>query len=137
VRLDLADMPNGLDQVEFARQVFAPGTEIHTATTCVSDERSCPRWPRSSTHNRRTSTAQGLSASSGRCRNLDTRTRAASAVQPILPTPRLVGEPRTEFLIGPRIVTPADRTPILSHKRPQYCTQADMQEMRSNPLDLF
>jgi transposase-like protein len=29
-RLHLAEMPNGLDQVEFARQVIAPGTEIHT-----------------------------------------------------------------------------------------------------------
>ena len=26
----LADMPNGLDQVEFAREVIAPGTQIHT-----------------------------------------------------------------------------------------------------------
>ena len=30
-RLQLADMPNGLDQVEFARQVIAPGAEIHFA----------------------------------------------------------------------------------------------------------
>ena len=29
-RLDLAEVPNGLDQVEFARDVIAPGTEIHT-----------------------------------------------------------------------------------------------------------
>jgi hypothetical protein len=29
-RLQLADMPNGLDQVDFARQVIAPGAEIHT-----------------------------------------------------------------------------------------------------------
>jgi hypothetical protein len=29
-RLHLADMPNGLDQVEFAREVIAPGTQIHT-----------------------------------------------------------------------------------------------------------
>jgi len=33
----------------------------------------------------------------------------------ILPTCQLVGKPRPELLIGPRIVTPADRTPILSH----------------------
>ena len=31
----------------------------------------------------------------------------------ILPTPPLVGEPRPELLIGPRIVTPADRTPTV------------------------
>jgi hypothetical protein len=30
VRLDLAKVPNGVDQVEFAREVIAPGTEIHT-----------------------------------------------------------------------------------------------------------
>jgi hypothetical protein len=30
VRLDLAEMANSLDQVEFARKVIAPGTEIHT-----------------------------------------------------------------------------------------------------------
>jgi hypothetical protein len=30
VRLDVADTLNGLDQVEFARTVIAPGTEIHT-----------------------------------------------------------------------------------------------------------
>jgi hypothetical protein len=30
VRLDLADRPNGVDQVKFARKVIAPGTEIHT-----------------------------------------------------------------------------------------------------------
>jgi len=29
-RLQLADMPSGLDQVLFAREVIAPGTEIHT-----------------------------------------------------------------------------------------------------------
>jgi hypothetical protein len=29
-RLDLAEMANGLDQVEFAREVIAPGTQIHT-----------------------------------------------------------------------------------------------------------
>ena len=29
-RLQLADMPSGVDQVEFARDVIAPGTEIHT-----------------------------------------------------------------------------------------------------------
>ena len=33
----------------------------------------------------------------------------------ILPTRPLVGEPGPELLIGPRIVTPADRTPIVSH----------------------
>src|SRR4249919_4399895 len=33
----------------------------------------------------------------------------------ILPTRQLVGKPRPELLIGPRIVTPADRTPTLSH----------------------
>src|SRR5215207_5372942 len=33
----------------------------------------------------------------------------------ILPTRRRVGEPRPELLIRPRIVTPTDRTPILSH----------------------
>src|SRR5688572_24015512 len=33
----------------------------------------------------------------------------------ILPTGQLVGEPRPELLVGPRIVTPADRTPIASH----------------------
>src|SRR5512133_466388 len=32
-----------------------------------------------------------------------------------LPTRQLVGEPRPELLIGPRIITPAHRTPILSH----------------------
>ena len=31
----------------------------------------------------------------------------------ILPTPPIVGEPRPELLIGPRIVTPADRTPTV------------------------
>ena len=30
VRLDLAEMANSVDQVEFARKVIAPGTEIHT-----------------------------------------------------------------------------------------------------------
>lgn len=30
VRLDLAEVPNGVDQLEFARDVIAPGTEIHT-----------------------------------------------------------------------------------------------------------
>jgi hypothetical protein len=35
----------------------------------------------------------------------------------ILPTRRLVGKPRPELLIGPRIVTTADRTPNLSHDR--------------------
>ena len=30
VRLDLADRPNGVDQVDFAREVIAPGTEIRT-----------------------------------------------------------------------------------------------------------
>ena len=29
-RLDLAEVPNGVDQVEFACDVIAPGTEIHT-----------------------------------------------------------------------------------------------------------
>jgi hypothetical protein len=29
-RLQLADMPGGLDQVEFAGEVIAPGTQIHT-----------------------------------------------------------------------------------------------------------
>src|SRR5512133_3935737 len=33
----------------------------------------------------------------------------------ILPTRQLVRKPRPELLIGPRIVTAADRTPILSH----------------------
>src|SRR5512132_4191442 len=35
----------------------------------------------------------------------------------ILPTRPLVGEPRPELLIGPRIVTPTDRPPILSHNQ--------------------
>jgi hypothetical protein len=30
VRLDLAEVPNGVDQLAFAREVIAPGTEIHT-----------------------------------------------------------------------------------------------------------
>ena len=30
MRLDLAEVLNGLDQVEFARKVITPGTEIHT-----------------------------------------------------------------------------------------------------------
>jgi hypothetical protein len=30
VRLELADRLNGVDQVEFAGKVIAPGTEIHT-----------------------------------------------------------------------------------------------------------
>jgi hypothetical protein len=30
VRLDLPGVPNGVDQLEFARKVIAPGTEIHT-----------------------------------------------------------------------------------------------------------
>jgi hypothetical protein len=30
VRLDLAEVPNAMDQVEFAAEVIAPGTEIHT-----------------------------------------------------------------------------------------------------------
>src|SRR5215207_4842716 len=50
-----------------------------------------------------------------------TTTAAAGAREPvrpaqpsqILPTPPLVKEPRPELLIGPRIVTPADRTPIV------------------------
>src|SRR5215203_4613383 len=50
-----------------------------------------------------------------------TTTAAAGAGEPvrpaqpsqILPTPPLVKEPRPELLIGPRIVTPADRTPIV------------------------
>src|SRR5215207_9255992 len=33
----------------------------------------------------------------------------------ILPTRPLIGEPRSELLIGPRIVTPAGWTPIVSH----------------------
>src|SRR5829696_3180152 len=33
----------------------------------------------------------------------------------ILPTRPLIREPRSELLIGPRIVTPTDRTPIVSH----------------------
>src|SRR5688500_8233527 len=47
-----------------------------------------------------------------------TAARAREPVRPaqssqILPTPPLVGEPRPEVLIGPRIVTPADRTPTV------------------------
>src|SRR5215211_4571762 len=34
-RLDLAEVPNGVDQVEFACDVVAPGTEIHTDRTWV------------------------------------------------------------------------------------------------------
>src|SRR5215211_6729355 len=33
----------------------------------------------------------------------------------ILPTRQLVGKPGPKFLIGPRIVTPTDRTPTVSH----------------------
>ena len=55
------------------------------------------------------------SASSHRRRSVDTRTRAASANRQVLPTRPLVGEPGPELLIGPRIVTPADRTPIARH----------------------
>src|SRR5512133_4380759 len=33
----------------------------------------------------------------------------------ILPTPQLVGEPGTELLIRPRILTPTDRTSIANH----------------------
>jgi hypothetical protein len=40
--------------------------------------------------------------------------RPAQASQ-ILPTRPLIGEPRPEVLISPRIVTPPDRTPIISH----------------------
>lgn len=43
-RLALADMPNGVDQLEFAREVIAPGTEIHTdgawVLTRLSDHRT-------------------------------------------------------------------------------------------------
>src|SRR5215207_1978024 len=51
-----------------------------STTAYVSDERWCRRWPRSSAHTQRTSAALCPSASSHRCRTLDTRTRAASAV---------------------------------------------------------
>src|SRR5829696_1477638 len=52
-----------------------------------------------------------------------TTTAAAGAGEPvrpaqpsqILPTRPLVKEPRPELLIGPRIVTPAGWTPIVSH----------------------
>ena len=30
VRLDLAEVPNGVNRLAFARDVIAPGTEIHT-----------------------------------------------------------------------------------------------------------
>src|SRR5215217_4779997 len=49
----------------------------------------------------------------------------------ILPTGPLVGEPRPKLLVSPRIVTPTDRSQIASHDRPPYCTQADMQDIRS------
>jgi hypothetical protein len=49
----------------------------------------------------------------------------------ILPTRPLVGEPRPELLIGPRIVTPADRTGIASHDQQatslkQICRTPDL-----------
>src|SRR5829696_8188223 len=34
----------------------------------------------------------------------------------IIPRRQVVGKPRPELLIGPRIITPADRTPIISHE---------------------
>src|SRR3954453_10350035 len=40
--------------------------------------------------------------------------RSAQSSQ-ILPTCQLVGEPGPELLIRPRIVTPTDRTPTVSH----------------------
>src|SRR4029450_4764499 len=74
-----------------------------------------------------------------------TAARTGEPVRPaqssqILPTRQLVGEPRPELLIGPRIVRPADRTPIVSHDHHgtslkqicrTYFTQADMQDIRS------
>src|SRR4029453_15668980 len=44
-RLQLADMPSGLDQVLFAREVIAPGTEIHTDRALVLTRPSAPGFP--------------------------------------------------------------------------------------------
>src|SRR5215204_3452269 len=84
----------------------------------------------------RTSAALCPSASSHRCRTLDTRTRAASAVQP--------DTPDTSTHRGTKIGTPdrsadsharrldADRQP----RSPRYFTQADMQDTHSIPLSM-
>ena len=154
VRPQLADRPNGVDQVEFAREVIAPGTEIHTdgaivltrltdhgftispprATSPVTSTQSCPdrTWsPRCSNDGQPAPCTTGSAANT-----CPTTSTSSPPVQPAdLPSPRAAVLPAAPAGRRHRPATPsasssaAPETTGGSHRRLGVnCTQTDIQD---------